>query len=103
MNFLQGFFCRAFGITILQLNINRSSHIENYCFTFPESASPDSVINDTEVFVASSVVAGLPASSKKLGIYSEAQKQDGIFKQIRKFCSTSWPTKERTPLELKPY
>ena len=38
---------------------------------------------------------------KRLGIYSEAQKQDGICKQIRKFCSTSWPTKERTPLELK--
>ena len=68
-----------------------------------ESASPDSVINDMEVFVASSVVAGVPASSKRLEIYSEAQKQDGICKQIRKLCSTSWPTKERTPLELKPY
>ena len=56
-----------------------------------------------EVFIASSVVAGLPASSKKLGIYSDAQKQHGICKHIRNFCSTSWPTKERTPLELKPH
>ena len=56
-----------------------------------------------EVFVASSVVAGLPASSKRLGIYSGAQKQDGICKQVRKILSTSWPTKERTPLELKSY
>ncbi len=45
----------------------------------------------------------LPASSKRLAAYSDAQKQDDICKQIREFCSAGWPNKEATPPELKPY
>ncbi len=69
----------------------------------PESASSNSVINDMEHFVLSSIIASLPASSRRLATYSDAQKQDDICKQIREFCSTGWPNKEATPPELKPY
>ena len=69
----------------------------------PTVPSPNSVIEEVEEFVSSSVIAALPASANWLRIYSQAQKQDLTYEQIREFCITEWPSKERISHELKPY
>ena len=69
----------------------------------PTVASPNSVIEEVEEFVSSSVIAALPASKNRLRIYSQAQKKDLTFEQIREFCITGWPCKERISHKLKPY
>ncbi len=68
----------------------------------PMTASANSVIEEVEEFV-SVVVAALPASPHRLKDYCEAQKQDPTCQEIRQFCQTGWPCKEKVAPRLKPY
>ena len=70
----------------------------------PTVASPNSVIEEVEeFFVSSSVITTLPASTNRLRIYSQAQKQELMCEQIREFCILGWPCKEKISHKLKPY
>ena len=68
----------------------------------PTSASFGPAVAEVEEFV-DSVVAALPASASRLMVYSQAQKQDSTCQQIREFCQTSWPSKERVNTHLKAF
>ena len=67
-------------------------------------AGPNSVAFEKEIesFVEA-VVTTLPASSKRLQVYRDAQTNDPVCSTLKKYCLEEWPAKSKFPPELRPY
>ena len=57
--------------------------------------------NELESFVAE-ITASLPASTRRLKTYSEAQANDPVYSTLITYCQTRWPDKSDLQTELKP-
>ena len=53
--------------------------------------------------IITAVVSSLPATSKRLHQYREAQLKDPECSLVAKYCQTSWPEKQTVKAELSPY
>ena len=64
-------------------------------------AGPNSVAFEKEIesFVEA-VVTTLPASSKRLQVYRDAQTNDPVCSTLKKYCLEEWPAKSKLP---RPY
>ena len=57
---------------------------------------------EVETFV-NSLTKSLPATEQRLELYCREQEQDEECGQVREYCKTGWPKKQRVPLHLTPY
>ena len=79
------------------------SHVPEKLLYTADTLSRDSLQEEVETFVNSITKLSLPATEQRLDNYRQSQPQDPVCSQVREFCKTEWPNKQRVPQELMPY
>ena len=69
----------------------------------PESDADVDLQEEAEAYVEHIAVPSLPATSAKLEIYKQAQKEDPICEKVREYCQSSWPKRDVVESVLKAY
>ena len=67
-----------------------------------EDTSSKELEEEVETYIAA-VVSSLPATSKRLRQYQEAQLKDPECSLVAEYCQSTWPDKQTVRPELKPY
>lgn len=107
MAFLHGSFDSASVSTVL---ITQSTTSQESCFTpltlsrSPLAAGADSTdLEQLAELAAMAAVAQLPASTERLHLYQQAQREDATCSLLKEYCLTGWPERNRIPSTAKPY
>ena len=64
---------------------------------------PPTILEEEMKAHIDSIIAALPPSDLKLPQVSQAQDQDKVCKQVKKYCSERWPDKNLLEHDIKPY
>ncbi len=58
---------------------------------------------EVEAFINHVTVPSMPATSRQLQMYRQAQIEDTVCSKVREFCKTQWPERDSAESVLKPY
>ena len=58
---------------------------------------------EVEAYVNHVTMSSIPATTRRLEDYRQAQMEDAECSQVREYCQTHWPTKHSIESLLKPY
>ena len=58
---------------------------------------------EVDAFINHVTVPSIPATSKQLQVYRQAQVEDAECSKVREFCKTQWPERDSVESLLKPY